>query len=210
MQAKGTALPTISKPVFHFLTQRLTITFTKWFAKGDCKMCITQSILMRLTTDADDFLVHLQLVDLDLVDVFDLQLCIWQWVSGTPQFCNWCIVWSTLVHYSQNLIHAIYYDICQPGNLKFCLTIDFITYWSLIVIISNAYKISLKLFLSTGKTNQTLELWFTSNCQGDRIYLHTMVCLPNALFEWLNQLWRCICLNVSRCISRWSSPIDLR
>jgi len=51
-------------------------------------MCITQSVLTILTTDAEDFPVHSQVVDLDFVDVFDFQMYIWQQVSGAPQICN--------------------------------------------------------------------------------------------------------------------------
>ena len=44
MVAKAVALPGISKPVSHILTQLFTITMTYFIAKLDCQICGGQSI----------------------------------------------------------------------------------------------------------------------------------------------------------------------
>jgi len=147
-------------------------------------------------TYGEDSLVHLNVVALCFVHSFDFEMCMCPQVSGAPQIPYWQTIRSPSLDHSPNSTHAMNPEIGQCRNLLFSISSDFISYQSLIVVIENANEIPLEQCLITVATIPSSEFWFTLKWQRDRIYLCSIVCLRNDLFDDLYQLRRLPWLNV--------------
>jgi len=64
MRTDVAALPRISKPVPHILTQQLHIALTDYIAKWDCDVCSTGSVAMRFIIDAEVSPAYLKVVQI--------------------------------------------------------------------------------------------------------------------------------------------------